>query len=80
MVFRKVLLNNFSNKAVELMGLPYWDSSLDNNLEKPFDSIMFSEFLMGTEDKDGNIFTGPFANWTTMDVRTHFLFSITFKY
>lgn len=55
-----------------LMGLPYWDSTLDNNLPNPEDSVMFSEYLMGDADPEtGDVISGPYANWTTMDV-SHF--------
>lgn len=50
------------------MGLPYWDSTLDNNLPNPADSIMFSDVLMGDTDKDGNVISGLFSNWSTIDV------------
>lgn len=52
------------------MGLPYWDSTLDNNLPEPKDSVMFSKYLMGDTDEDGNVTYGAFHNWTTIDVRT----------
>ncbi|KAI1708561.1 common central domain of tyrosinase domain-containing protein [Ditylenchus destructor] len=56
-----------------LMGLPYWDSTLDNNLPNPEDSVMFSEYLMGDADPEtGDVINGPYANWTTMDNRPHF--------
>ncbi|XP_041375789.1 uncharacterized protein LOC121388499 [Gigantopelta aegis] len=41
--------------------LPYWDSSLDNELENPAQSYMFSSELMG--NGDGAITSGPFAGW-----------------
>ncbi|XP_041376379.1 uncharacterized protein LOC121388905 [Gigantopelta aegis] len=41
--------------------LPYWDSSLDNELEDPSQSYMFSPELMG--NGNGPITTGPFAGW-----------------
>ncbi|XP_041375703.1 uncharacterized protein LOC121388448 [Gigantopelta aegis] len=41
--------------------VPYWDSSLDNELEDPAESYMFSPELMG--NGDGAIKTGPFGGW-----------------
>ncbi|KAH7713130.1 Protein TYR-5 [Aphelenchoides avenae] len=54
------------------MGLPYWDSTLDNNLPEPKDSVMFSKYLMGDTDEDGNVTYGAFHNWTTIDGRPTF--------
>ncbi|XP_041376207.1 uncharacterized protein LOC121388778 [Gigantopelta aegis] len=41
--------------------LPYWDSSLDNELDDPAQTYMFSPELMGTGR--GPVTTGPFAGW-----------------
>ena len=43
------------------MCLPYWDSSLDNELPDPSQSYMFSPEFMG--NGNGPITTGPFAGW-----------------
>jgi hypothetical protein len=53
-------------------GLPYWDSTLDNNLPEPKDSVIFSEHLMGEADAVGNVVVGQFHNWTTLDVSVIF--------
>ncbi|TKR95573.1 hypothetical protein L596_009722 [Steinernema carpocapsae] len=54
------------------LGLPYWDSTLDNNLPEPKDSVMFSDALMGEADKDGYIVTGAWANFSTLEGRPAF--------
>uniref|UniRef100_A0A915CSC3 Tyrosinase copper-binding domain-containing protein n=1 Tax=Ditylenchus dipsaci TaxID=166011 RepID=A0A915CSC3_9BILA len=59
-----------------MQGLPYWDSTLDNNLPNPVDSVMFSEHLMGDSEKEsGDVTSGPFAYWETMDVSRFLEFS-----
>lgn len=41
--------------------IPYWDSSLDQKLPDPCDSIIWSEEFMG--DNRGLVKSGPFTNW-----------------
>uniref|UniRef100_A0A914DJI4 Tyrosinase copper-binding domain-containing protein n=1 Tax=Acrobeloides nanus TaxID=290746 RepID=A0A914DJI4_9BILA len=59
-------------KAVDpTVSLPYWDSVLDENLDDPLDSVLWSDELMGRTymDKDiGYVYTGPFGDWTTLSV------------
>ena len=43
------------------VALPYWDSTLDQGLPTPADSIIWSEQLFGNGDGEVNI--GPYANW-----------------
>jgi hypothetical protein len=43
--------------------IPYWDSTLDFNMQKPENSIMFSEIFIG--NGRGIVYTGPFALWRT---------------
>uniref|UniRef100_A0A914HJ01 Tyrosinase copper-binding domain-containing protein n=1 Tax=Globodera rostochiensis TaxID=31243 RepID=A0A914HJ01_GLORO len=46
--------------------LPYWDSTMDERLPNPTDSIMWSNLFMGTSDNDdGQIANGFLANWIT---------------
>ncbi|KAF7637878.1 Tyrosinase_Cu-bd domain-containing protein [Meloidogyne graminicola] len=58
--------------TVPILGLPYWDSTLDGGLPAPEDSIMFSDYLLGEADESGFVTTGLFSNWTTMDGRHSF--------
>ena len=39
--------------------IPYWDSTLDFNMQKPENSILFSEIFIG--NGRGIVYTGPFA-------------------
>lgn len=50
------------------LGLPYWDSTMDNNLHDPADSLMFTNELMGDMGEGGMVYGGPFGNWATIDV------------
>ncbi|VDP12492.1 unnamed protein product [Soboliphyme baturini] len=45
------------------IGIPYWDSTLDEGLPDPSDSILFSPEFMG--NANGRVVTGPFAYWRT---------------
>ncbi|XP_059176497.1 uncharacterized protein LOC131956104 [Physella acuta] len=43
--------------------LPYWDSSLDNELQDSTQSPIWSPTFLG--NSQGPVVSGPFANWTT---------------
>ncbi|KAI8779251.1 TYRosinase family member (tyr-3) [Biomphalaria glabrata] len=43
--------------------LPYWDSSLDNQLADPTSSLIWTPQFLGTPQ--GSVTEGPFANWMT---------------
>ncbi|KAK0398547.1 hypothetical protein QR680_002641 [Steinernema hermaphroditum] len=45
------------------VSLPYWDSTLDNGLPDPSDSVMWTDELLG--NGNGYVKTGPFKNWDT---------------
>ena len=45
------------------MCLPYWDSSLDNELDDASESYIFSSELFG--NGNGAVTSGPFAGWRT---------------
>jgi hypothetical protein len=52
------------------VAIPYWDSVIDNYLNDPRDSIMFSPLFAGETDGWGNLVTGPFAFFSTLDGRS----------
>ena len=45
------------------LSLPYWDSTLDNDMENPVNSIIWTPEFLG--NGDGRVTTGPFSNWMT---------------
>ncbi|KFD56049.1 hypothetical protein M514_03173 [Trichuris suis] len=47
------------------IGLPYFDTTLDDPLPTPRDSIMWSEEFLG--NGNGDVVTGSFANWMATD-------------
>ncbi|KAJ8302440.1 hypothetical protein KUTeg_018836, partial [Tegillarca granosa] len=44
--------------------VPYWDSRLDQALEDPTESIIFSDEFLG--NGNGEVTSGPFRNWKTV--------------
>lgn len=54
------------------LAVPYWDSTMDQALPTPSDSIMFSEAFMGMNDASGSVVTGPFGRgWRTLTGRNN---------
>jgi tyrosinase len=45
--------------------LPYWDSTMDFDMDDPTKSVIWSRNFLG--NGDGNVREGPFANWTVLD-------------
>ncbi|WAR13051.1 TYR3-like protein [Mya arenaria] len=46
-----------------MVSLPYWDSTLDNDMANPEMTIVFSPPFLG--NGDAIVVTGPFSNWPT---------------
>uniref|UniRef100_A0A915NRT3 Tyrosinase copper-binding domain-containing protein n=1 Tax=Meloidogyne floridensis TaxID=298350 RepID=A0A915NRT3_9BILA len=49
------------------LSLPCWDATLDNRLNNPRDSILFTDQFFGTTNNEGYVTTGFFAPWETLE-------------
>ncbi|KAJ1363121.1 hypothetical protein KIN20_022893 [Parelaphostrongylus tenuis] len=49
------------------LSLPYWDSTLENALTRPADSVLFSADMGGSTDRQGFVNSGPFHQWRTIE-------------
>jgi len=49
------------------LAIPYWDSTLDENLPASRDSIMWTDDFMGRTDENGTVISGPGAHWLTLN-------------
>ena len=61
-----ILLHRFENalrEKVPDVSIPYWDSSLDEPMANPTQSVLWSEHFFG--NGDGVVTNGPFADWNT---------------
>lgn len=48
--------------------LPYWDTTLDENIPQPYDSIMWTDDFMGRSADDGTVISGPAGYRITLNV------------
>lgn len=46
--------------------LAYWDSTLENGMEDPTDSVLWTHEFAG--NGEGNVVSGPFGNWTHNEI------------
>lgn len=43
------------------VSLPYWDYTIDNNITRPRDAVVWSDCFFG--NSRGEVTSGPFAGW-----------------
>ncbi|XP_063441106.1 tyrosinase-like protein [Mytilus trossulus] len=58
-----LLFENALRTKKRRVTLPYWDSTLDHLMDKPEDTILFTEIFLG--NPKGIVYSGPFALWNT---------------
>ncbi|KAL3858920.1 hypothetical protein ACJMK2_009169 [Sinanodonta woodiana] len=58
-----LLFENALREMMPLVTIPYWDTTLDAELEQPRLSYLWSSEFLG--NGDGFVTTGPFAGWKT---------------
>ncbi|TKR94013.1 hypothetical protein L596_008364 [Steinernema carpocapsae] len=50
------------------VAIPYWDSTLDECLQNPLSSVLFTnDFAGSNEARSGYVRDGPFATWNTVE-------------
>jgi tyrosinase len=55
------------------VALPYWDSTLDQNMPDARDSVLWTPQFFGESDSVGNVINGPFGTWQTLTGRSNIL-------
>lgn len=56
-------MENALRQKVPTVTLPFWDVTLDEAMDKPYDSLIWSDEFMGSGD--GPVRQGAFRNWET---------------
>ncbi|KAK3605742.1 hypothetical protein CHS0354_013541 [Potamilus streckersoni] len=67
LAFHRAYLLMFENALrdkISSVTVPYWDSTLDDAMINPTESVIWSPAFLG--DGNGLVDTGPFARWQTM--------------
>ncbi|KAJ8302647.1 hypothetical protein KUTeg_019043 [Tegillarca granosa] len=57
------IIENACRQKVPSAVLLYWDSRLDDQMQRPSQSVFFSRHLIG--ECNGKVTDGPYANWVT---------------
>ena len=64
-VYSQVLVTHrFEQRLREInpsIAIPYWDSTLDQGLPEPRDSVLWTDDFLG--NNDGPVISGTFAYW-----------------
>ncbi|KAL3859838.1 hypothetical protein ACJMK2_010029 [Sinanodonta woodiana] len=67
LAFHRIYLLMFENalrEKISSVTVPYWDSTMDDAMINPTESVIWSPAFLG--DGNGLVDTGPFARWQTM--------------
>lgn len=56
-------MENALRQEVKNVTLPYWDVTLDESMDKPYNSVIWSDDFMG--GGEGAVRSGPFGHWDT---------------
>ncbi|XP_021358022.1 putative tyrosinase-like protein tyr-3 isoform X2 [Mizuhopecten yessoensis] len=58
-----LMVENALRQACPNVTIPYWDVTLDQRMDKPYQSVIWSGDFLGTGH--GPVFDGPFKHWET---------------
>ncbi|XP_060075256.1 putative tyrosinase-like protein tyr-3 [Ylistrum balloti] len=58
-----LMMENALRQACPNVTIPYWDVTLDGRMEKPYQSIIWSDDFLGSGH--GQVIEGPFKHWET---------------